>query len=317
MVEEGATSKMHRPIVVVGSINLDLVVGAERIPTVGETLAGRTFDQFSGGKGANQAVAAATLGYPVAMLGCVGSDAFGAHLREALRASAVDTSCVQTVDGPSGVALITTSARGENTIVVVPGANAHVTPALLQRSLPLLQSAGIILAQLEIAMETVEYLAELAQRYDIPLMLDPAPARELPRTLLRNVAWLTPNETETRELVRQGIDGYTSEEAAADLLLSWGVKNVLLKMGSRGALIAQPDRTKIQIPAFQVGVLDSTAAGDAFNGGFAVGLMRGRPVRESAVYASAVAAISVTRRGAQPSMPTGEEVERFLKDRQR
>ncbi len=305
---------MQKPIVVVGSINLDLVVGAERLPGAGETVIGRTFDQFFGGKGANQAVAAAKLGYPVAMVGCVGSDAFGGPLREGLEANGVDTTCVSTVEGPSGVALITTSARGENSIVVVPGANGQVTPELLERSLPLLQRAGILLTQLEIPLDAVEYLGELAQRHGIPLMLDPAPARELSPSLLRRVSWLTPNESEMRELLQRAID--TEEEcgAAVESFLAQGVKNVALKMGSHGVLIGAAERAKERVPAFAVEAVDTTAAGDAFNGGFAVGLMRDKTVRESVIYASAVAAISVTRRGAQPSMPSAEEVERFLAD---
>ena len=303
---------MKKPIVVVGSINLDLVVGADRIPKVGETVAGKTFNTFFGGKGANQAVAAAKLGYPVAMIGCVGTDAFGTQLREGLDDAGVDTVGVSIVEGPSGVALITTSSRGENNIVVVPGANEHLTPAFLEKAAPLLQRAGMILTQLEIPFDTVDYLAHIAERNDVPLMLDPAPARDLPMSLLRRVAWITPNETEIRELLKRRIESESDYYAAAECLLSSGTKNVLLKMGSRGALVAQQDGLKEIVSAFPVDPVDTTAAGDAFNGGFAVGLMRGMNPIESAGFASAVAAISVTRAGAQPSMPTSAEVEQFL-----
>ena len=173
---------MQKPIVVVGSINLDLVVGADRIPQVGETIIGHSFNTFHGGKGANQAVAAAKLGYPVSMLGNVGNDAFGAQLRKGLEDAGVDTTHVNTVEGPSGVALITTGRRGENNIVLVPGANGQLTPKLLEKAATLLESAGFLLAQLEIPLETVEYLAQFAERHNIPLMLDPAPARELSRS---------------------------------------------------------------------------------------------------------------------------------------
>jgi len=304
---------MQNPIVVVGSINLDLVVGADRIPQVGETILGNSFSTFFGGKGANQAVAIAKLGYPVSMVGNVGNDAFGTQVRKGLVDVGVYTTYVNTVDGTSGIALITTGQRGENNIVVVPGANGHLTPNLLEKAATILERAGFLLAQLEIPLETVEYLAQFAERHNIPLMLDPAPARELPETLLRKVSWITPNETEAEELLTAGTgNGDQGSYAAADWLLACGVKNVLLKLGSRGCVIAQAGRLKRHVPAFSVNAVDTTGAGDAFNAGFAVGLMRGASVAQSAVFASAVAAISVTRPGAQPSMPSGAEVEAFL-----
>ena len=304
---------MQKAIVVVGSINLDLVVRADRIPQVGETIIGNSFNTFYGGKGANQAVAAAKLGYPVSMVGNVGNDAFGKQLRNGLEDAGVDTTYVNTVEGASGVALITTGQRGENNIVVVPGANGQLTPKLLEKAATILERAGFLLAQLEIPLETVDYLAQFAEQHDIPLMLDPAPARELSGTLLRRVSWITPNETETGELLRTNFEnGDQGSYAAAERLLGCGVKNVLLKLGSRGCLIAQGTLAKERVPAFSVNAVDTTAAGDAFNAGFAVALMRGSTVARSAVFASAVAAISVTRPGAQPSMPTGDEVECFL-----
>ena len=304
---------MQKPIVIVGSINLDLVVAADRIPQVGETIIGRTFHTFYGGKGANQAVGVAKLGYPVSLVGNVGSDALGTQLRHGLKEAGVDTSYVNTVEGPSGVALITTGRDGENSIVVVPGANGCLTPEQLEKAETILKCAGFLLAQLEIPLETVEYLAQFAERHDIPLMLDPAPARELSGALLRRLTWITPNETETQTLLKTNLKNSDQGSCeAAEHLLNCGVKNVLLKLGSRGCLIAERKSAKARIPAFSVGAVDTTAAGDAFNAGFAVGLMRGSTVACSAVFASAVAAISVTRPGAQPSMPTGDEVECFL-----
>jgi ribokinase len=304
---------MSKPIVVVGSINFDLVVGADRLPLAGETITGNNFATFHGGKGANQAVAAAKLGYPVAMVGCVGHDNFGPQLRHGLENAGVDVSHVSTVPESSGIALITTGKRGENSIVVVPAANARLTPAALEKAASLLERAGIILAQLEIPLETVEYLAQFADTRGIPLMLDPAPARALPESLLRRITWLTPNETEAHALLAHCSDDHdATSEHAARRFLDRGVKNVILKIGSRGCLIAQPDREDLRVPAFSVTAVDTTAAGDAFNGGFAVALMRGLDVSRSAVFASAVAAISVTRPGAQPSMPTADEVDRFL-----
>jgi len=309
---------MQKPIVVVGSINLDLVASTERIPQVGETVIGRTFTTFFGGKGANQAVAVARLGYPVSMVGNVGNDAFGTQLRNGLAEVGVNTEYVGTVEGSSGTALIITGPNGENSIVVVPGANAQLTPKSIEQATPVLKQAGFILVQLEIPLETVEYLAEYAERHDIPLMLDPAPARELPVSLLRRVSWLTPNETETRELLKSNFDeDDQASYAAADQLLSRGVKNVVLKLGTRGCVIAQGSQPHQNIPAFSVNAVDTTAAGDAFNAGFAVGLISGYSAFESGVFASAVAGLSVTRPGAQPSMPRGDEVEKFLQERQR
>jgi ribokinase len=310
---------MQKPIVVVGSINLDLVVGADRIPQIGETVIGNSFNTFHGGKGANQAVAAAKLGYPVSIVGNVGKDEFGNQLRNGLKDAGVDTTYVNTVEAASGVALITTGKNGENSIVVVSGANGLLTTRSLEKAEPLLGRAGFLLAQLEIPVETVEYLAQFAKRQNIPLMLDPAPARELSAALLREVTWITPNETEAPKLLKADIENRENGEnadqdsyAAADRLLACGVENVLLKLGSRGCVIAQSNRLKKHVPAFSVNAVDTTGAGDAFNAGFAVGLMRGASVGHSAVFASAVAAISVTRPGAQPSMPTAPEVEAFL-----
>src|ERR1700733_1465856 len=186
---------MQKPIVVVGSINLDLVVGADRIPQVGETITGYRYNTFYGGKGANQAVAAAKLGHYVSMVGNVGNDAFGTQLRDALKAAGVDTKYVTSVEGPSGIALITTGVRGENSIVVVPGANGQMTPELLEKAAPALESAGLVLAQLEIPLETVEYLAQFAERHNIPLMLDPAPAPAHFRSLFLLLSWFMTTKT--------------------------------------------------------------------------------------------------------------------------
>jgi ribokinase len=307
---------VQKPIVVVGSINIDLVASAERIPRAGETVIGKSFRTFHGGKGANQAVAVARLGHPVFMVGNAGDDGFGAELRQGLVDDGVDTTFVSTVPGSSGVAAITTADGGENNIVVVPGANGLLTPALVEKGAGALREAGFILAQLEIPIETVEYVASFAAREGVPLMLDPAPARKLSPALLRGLTWITPNEVEANALVKSATDdGSEADPSAADELLALGVENVLLKLGSRGCVIAQKNQPKQMIPAFPVHAVDTTAAGDAFNAGFAVGLLRGRTVEQSAVFASAVAAISVTRAGAQPSLPMGREVEEFLNQR--
>jgi ribokinase len=307
---------VRKLIVVVGSINLDLVANAERVPLPGETLTARTFSTFHGGKGANQAVGAARLGYPVSMVGKVGDDSFGSALKGALRRAGVNVKAVGTVKGSSGVALINIGDDGQNNIVVVPGANGKLLPKDIARSSALLRKAEMFLTQLEIPLITMETLAVFAHKNEIPLMLDPAPARELPKGLLQCATWITPNESETRILCGLSANEPVTPAAAArcaDLLLERGPKNVLIKMGSQGVFLATGGGTREMIPAFAVKTVDSTAAGDAFNAGFAVSLLSGASPVQAARYASAVAAISVTRVGAQPSMPTAREVERFLK----
>lgn len=304
-------SSQEKPIVVVGSINMDFVVTAPRIPVVGETLTGADFQTHPGGKGANQAVAVARLGYPVAMIGMVGSDAVGEQLRKALKDAGVGVGAVGVADGSSGVASITVSAAGENAIVVVPGANAKVSAEYLDRHEELIGIAGMVLAQLEIPTETIVHLAEICARRGVPLMLDPAPACKLPAGIMGRVAWFTPNQTEAG-FYAAGVDGSTSAEESVERLRALGCRGVVLKMGERGAYVAAPDGAAAYVPAFRVEAVDTTAAGDAFNGGFAVALMRGLSVVESARFGAAVAAVSVTRAGAQSAMPSMEEVRRLL-----
>ena len=303
-----------RPIVVVGSINTDLVAIADKIPAVGETVLGTGFQIHPGGKGANQAVAVARLGYPVRMIGRLGNDSFGTQLRTHMETAGVDCSNVDTCEGPSGVAVILVSSRGENCIVVTPGANAKVTPRDVEANLSTIREAGIVLAQLEIPLETVEYLSVICGRENIPMILDPAPASELPLEIFRNLAWFTPNESEAAFYAGNAGDttNTSSPDDTAQKLLAKGCRGVLLKMGSRGAYLATPESAGQIVPAFPVTAVDTTAAGDAFNSGFATGLMLGKSAYDSAIFASAVAAISVTRPGAQPSMPSMAEVERFL-----
>ena len=305
---------MRKRVVVVGSVNLDLVCSAERIPRAGETISGSRFEIFHGGKGANQAVAIARLGYPVSLVAKVGDDEFGQRLQQGLKASGVNIKAVSVAGRTSsGVAFISTDGQGQNSIVVIPGANGKLLPKDLEKAVPLLRSAGMILTQLEIPLDTVECLAALACRFGVPLMLDPAPARELSTRLLSQVTFLTPNETETAILC-----GVQSEElnpattpGFARSLVRRGAHNVIIKMSSRGAYVAA-STVEDFLPAFKVKAVDSTAAGDAFNGGLAVALMRGQDLLGAARFASAVAALSVTRMGAQPSMPTARDVDRFL-----
>lgn len=307
-----------RSIVVVGSVNLDLVSMGKRIPAPGETVTGDQFHTFHGGKGANQAVAISRLGYPVSMVAKVGDDEFGARLRHGLKTAGVVVSAVGTARGTSsGVAMIAVDARGQNTITVVPGANGKLLPRDLEKALPRLRQAGIILTQLEVPMETVEYLSEIAARLEIPLMLDPAPARAIPSRILRRVTYLTPNESEASTLCRMASGDLTQQNAGkyAEQLLKTGAANVIIKMGGRGAFAASTDGMRTMAPSFKVRVVDSTAAGDAFNGGLAVALMRGMNLDAAVRFAVAVGALSVTRAGAQPAMPTIREVNKLLKGR--
>lgn len=306
---------LEKKIVIVGSINLDLVINTETIPAVGQTVTGSELQMHPGGKGANQAVAVARLGYPVSMIGRVGDDAFGEQLRGYLSSAGVAIDGVSTTRGASGAALIAVSASGDNSIIVAPGANAHVSPDDIDRNLATIRSAGVVLSQLEIPLETVEYLARVCTEAGTPLILDPAPARRLPSSLFGHIRWFTPNETEAAYYA--GIPNGQAEqdcERVAKTLLDKGCGGVILKRGAHGAYLASQHEPAEHIPSFAVNAIDTTAAGDAFNGGFAVGLMKGLSPRDSACLASAVAAISVTRAGAQTSMPSMHEVKEFLND---
>jgi ribokinase len=317
------TAKAMRPIVVVGSINMDLVSAAPRIPTAGETLLGSSFQMHPGGKGANQAVAIARLGYPVEMIGMVGSDLFGEQLRLHLHSVGVRLAGVKTVEGPTGIAAITVASSGENCIVVAPGANAAVSPDYVEQHRSLIRNAGMVLTQLEIPVESVERLAEICAEADVPLMLDPAPAQALSAKLLQRIRWFTPNETEADFYAN-----YASEQPAAELqgsdgsgaaalqqmaraVLAQGPPGVILKLGSRGAYLVSEGVSQ-QVKTLPVEVVDTTAAGDALNGAFAVAMMLGKTPLESVQFAVAAASISVTRWGAQPSMPTMDEVSQML-----
>jgi ribokinase len=307
---------MNRSIVVVGSVNLDLVCSGKRIPAPGETLIGDRFQTFHGGKGANQAVAVGRLGYPVSMIAKVGDDDFGKRLRQGLKEAAVNVRGVTTATGTaSGVALITVDRQGQNSITVIPGANGMLRPQDLDACLPMLRSAGMILTQLETPLETVEYLCELAQRIKVPLMLDPAPARKLSRKILSRVTYLTPNEAEACalcEIPYRDLDLAAARECASELL-GKGPANVVVKMGSRGAFLATANGQQCMVPSLKVKVVDSTAAGDAFNGGLAVALMRGMTIQDAVRFGAAVAGVSVTRAGAQPAMPLQEDVDQLMR----
>lgn len=307
---------MSQPIVIVGSINLDLVFTAARLPLPGETLLGAAFQSHPGGKGANQAGAVARLGHPAFLIGRLGRDAFAEQLRSFLRSAGVDTSCVLASDASTGTAGITVTPGGQNSILVASGANALVSPADIDAHRDLIRSAALVLTQLEIPLPTVRHLAEICEADQVPLLLDPAPAQFLDRDLLRRVAWITPNEVEAAQLHSfSQAETVRTPQQLADLLLAHGPRNVLLKLGERGSYLATASGLRAPIPAYPVQPVDTTGAGDAFNGAFAVALARGSHPEQAAQFASAVAAISVTRPGALPSIPTLQEVESFLSQR--
>jgi ribokinase len=299
---------MQKPIVVVGSINMDLVARSKVIPRPGQSLIGTGFDTTPGGKGANQAVAAARLGYPAQMVGAVGDDVFGPTLLENLKSAGVGTAAVTRVDGPSGVATILVAENGENSIVVVPGANGKVAPSFVENQAALIRSAGMVLCQLELPLETVSRVLALCAEAGVPVMLDPAPAAPLPDEIWRQVVWCTPNETEAAFY----LGNESKPEDAAKQLLARGIKGVALKRGGDGAYVAIAGGKADWVRPFHVEAVDTVGAGDCFNGAFAVALLEGKDPWAAARFASAAAAISVTRKGAQASMPTRKEVDAFL-----
>ncbi|MBI3962111.1 MAG: ribokinase [Deinococcus sp.] len=285
---------------------MDLVARCPRLPVAGETVLGSAFATYPGGKGANQAVAAGRLGGKVRMVGLLGDDDFAGPLRQSLRQAGVDDSQVLTVPQCStGVALIAVSDDGANQIVVVPGANASVVP----QEVPAVQ--GLLLAVLEIPLATVVAAFASARAAGALTVLNPAPAVPLPEDLLKAADYLVPNETELEVLV--GVKMHSSAEVrrGASLLRSRGAHTVVVTRGAAGAFVLS-DAGELNIPAFKVEVVDTTAAGDAFCGALAVALAEGQALEPALYFASAAAAISVTRQGAQPSLPQRAEVEQFL-----
>ena len=301
-------------IIVVGSSNMDLVVKSARIPAVGETILGGDFIMAPGGKGANQAVAAAKLGTKVFFIAKLGDDIFGAKSLENFKNEGVNTKYVtRTKDAPSGVALIAVDQAGNNAIVVAPGANQKLTKNDLEQAKSDIASSGAVVAQLEIPLEIVEYAAKLANGCGVPFILDPAPARELSDELLGRVDVIKPNETEARILTGIEVKDENSARLAARSLLKRGVKAVIVTMGVSGYLLVDSQKDEF-VSARKVKAVDSTAAGDAFTGALASGLAKGQSLSEAAFFANHVAALSVAKMGAQPSMPTIEAVEAFMKN---
>ena len=299
-------------VLVVGSANMDLVVRVERFPLPGETIFGTDFKMFPGGKGANQAVCCAKLGQKVRFVGRMGDDLIRERLSASLEQAGViiDSLIVDPVE-PTGTALITVDKNGENEIVVVSGSNMKLRPADVDGVHDIFGSAAVVLLQLEIPLETVVRAAEHAHEKQALLILNPAPACSLPASLLRLVDYLTPNESEAQMLTGIPVTRRSSAEAAAKKLVDQGVKNVLLTLGPEGCLLVNSSRAEL-FPACRVRPVDTTAAGDAFNGALAFALSRNEELDQAVRFANAVAGYSVTKLGAQRSMPTLTEVEQFM-----
>ncbi len=297
----------NKRVTVIGSINMDLVTLTNRVPVMGETVMGESFHTTPGGKGANQAVAAARLGADTTMIGCVGSDSFGRELVQHLQMEGINTENVEPVTHYStGIASITI-ANGDNQIIVAPGANYQVTPEFVAKLEEVIANSGILLLQLEIPLESVEKAVELASKHQVQIILNPAPIQKLPKELLLKVDYLTPNEHE-QQLLFSSAD-WTEEERLAIL------KKCIVTRGSKGITVYRDQQ--IDIPSFKVDVVDTTGAGDTFNGALAYYLSEGASLEDACKYAIAAAALSVTKFGAQGGMPTNEQVKEFLEIQKR
>jgi ribokinase len=290
---------------------MDLVTRAPRLPRGGETLIGHSFATVSGGKGANQAVAAARLGAQVAMIGCVGNDDYGVRLRDALLAEHIDCEAVSVVEDSSGVALIVVDDNSQNAIVIVAGANGAMMPAVIDRFDAVLQAADVVICQLEIPDVTVGHALKRARELGKTVILNPAPAsRPLPADWFAAIDYLIPNESEAAALSGLVVDSLQSAETAATRLIAMGAGKVIVTLGAQGSLFANGKGFE-HFPAPTVKAVDTTAAGDTFVGGFAAALADGKSEAEAIRYGQIAAALSVTRAGAQPSIPTISEVQAF------
>lgn len=295
----------------VGSSNTDMVIKAAHLPRPGETILGGTFFMNPGGKGANQAVAIARLGGPVTFICKTGSDIFGHQSQQLFEEEGINTSYVFSDSGnPSGVALITVDEKAENCIVVASGANANLLPSDLEKAEEAIERADLVLMQLEVPMETVCFVADIAWQKGKKVILNPAPAHPLPADLLRHLYLITPNETEAEMITGVKITDESSAGEAARALSGMGVQHVIITLGSKGALIYSNGKAEM-VPALKVAAVDTTAAGDVFNGALTVALSEGRSLKEAARFACKASAISVTRVGAQSSAPYRNEVDIF------
>lgn len=301
-------------VVVVGSINMDLVIKTARLPKAGETIKGETFRIIPGGKGANQAVAARNMGVKSALVGCVGRDVFGRELLQALKEQAVDVQCVEEMPGAStGIASITVDENGENRIIVVAGANGKVRLEQISSSAHLISTARIVILQNEIPMETNERVIEIAHENGVQVLWNPAPACAIPAPLLPLVDIFVLNEVEAAFLTGREVKGIPSALKAAEKLHDKGAKRVIVTLGDQGAVLFSKNH-ELQIPAIPVEVVDTTAAGDSFVGGLAAALVREEPIEYALRYAVCAGCLAVTKEGAQPSIPSHAAVIKTLSD---
>lgn len=312
-VKSAGDNTRTKRIVVLGSLNIDLVQRVSRMPLVGETLTGGDLETYAGGKGANQACAAALLGGPVAMAGMVGHDVFSDRLLAELKKSGVDTKSVSNAATSTGTAVIFVLPNGENSIVISPGANGEVTAELALRVVEDLKAGDFLLCQLETPMESVIAAMKAAHAKGVTTILDPAPAHGLPEELFRATSILTPNQTEAGFLTcaSTAIEGMDQAANAARQLQNRGTPIVIVKMGARGCLIADGAQLS-EASGFPVQAVDTTAAGDTFNGALAAGLAEGMNLMDASRFANAAAALSVTKPGAIASMPSRSQVDQFL-----
>ncbi len=300
------------PILVVGSSNTDMIIKVKRIPKPGETILGGEFAMAAGGKGANQAVGAARAGGAVTFIARLGKDMFGDKALAGFIADGINVDhVVRDRSAPSGVALIFVARNGENSIAVASGANSRLLPADLTNARRAFQRSGVVVLQLETPLKTVAAAVKLAANAGARVILNPAPAQPLPNDLLRRVFLLTPNESEAQLLTGMPVNNEKAAAKAADALLARGVQNVIITLGARGAFVAGKQARGL-VPGFKVKPVDTTGAGDMFNGTLAVALSEGKSLLDAARFASAAAAISVTRLGAQTSAPTRKEIDRLL-----
>ena len=295
------------PVVVVGSLNMDLVMRTSRVPVAGETLSGRAFATVSGGKGANQALACARLGAPVAMIGRVGNDAFGGILRDDLARDGVDIAAVGRAGEVSGVAMILVEDSGQNRIILAPGANAALGATELDAEAARIGAASMLVLQFEVPLEAVVRAIDHAKAARVPVLLNPAPAASIPAELWSAIDFLVPNESEASALTGVSVTDPNSAFEAARVLRSKGVGHVLITLGAQGVAIVDADGER-HLPARKVEAVDTTAAGDTFIGGLVAGLLEGWSLDEAAAIGQAASAICVTRAGAQPSIPYRREL---------
>jgi ribokinase len=298
-------------IVVVGSSNTDMIIKTAMIPKPGETVIGGIFSMAAGGKGANQAVAAARAGGKVAFIARVGADVFGEQALKGFIKDGIDIShIIKDKKLPSGVALIFVDKNGENSIAVASGANAALSPSDVQKAKATISSANVLLMQLETPLDTVETAADIAMKRNVPVILNPAPAQILPEALLKKISVLTPNEHEAELLTGLPVQSEEDVAIAAESLFNKGVGIVIITLGSKGAYVHSSE-FKGLVPNFQVTAIDTTAAGDVFNGAFAVAFAQKRPLSKMVRFANAAAALSVTKLGAQPSAPMRRVIEKL------